>query len=209
MLKDMKFGRERFPCISFTGKGARPDVPDPLLLTLYDTYCFDPNLPALRLHSMPRSGTTRFNDLVSFQDRFLAKQIEFADGPHKHLTATVDSITMTSDNDPAFTPAQDAVISQPAPLTPTAGFIGGGQLVKRVQPDYPGDAKDRGISGFVVLQVMIGKDGAVHDIHVISSPLPSLAAAAQHAVSQWRYTPYNINGVPVECRTNINVFFGR
>ena len=81
-----------------------------------------------------------------------------------------------------------------------------GLLVHQVEPEYPPVAKAAHIQGAVVLQALIGKDGAVKQVQVLSGP-PMLASAAQIAVKQWRYKPYILNGQPVEVDTTINVNF--
>ena len=79
-------------------------------------------------------------------------------------------------------------------------------LVHQVKPLYPMIAMQARIQGTVVLQAVIGKDGTVQDLHLISGH-PMLAPAAIEAVRQWRYRPYLLNGDPVEVDTQINVNF--
>jgi protein TonB len=58
----------------------------------------------------------------------------------------------------------------------------------------------------VVLQAVIGKDGTIQNLRVVSGH-PMLAQAALDAVKQWRYKPYYLNGEPVDVDTTINVNF--
>jgi len=58
----------------------------------------------------------------------------------------------------------------------------------------------------VVLQAVIGKDGTVGDLRLVSGH-PMLAGAAIEAVKQWHYRPYLLNNEPVEVDTQINVNF--
>jgi protein TonB len=81
-----------------------------------------------------------------------------------------------------------------------------GLLVHRVTPQYPQLAKSAHISGQVVLQASIGKDGSIQNLRVISGH-PMLAPAALDAVKQWKYKPYFLNGEPVEVDTQITVNF--
>jgi protein TonB len=81
-----------------------------------------------------------------------------------------------------------------------------GLLVHQVKPEYPPIARTGHIEGAVVLQAIIGKDGKVKNVRVISGH-PMLAQAAQNAVKQWEYKPYVLNGQPVEIDTNITVNF--
>jgi TonB family protein len=94
---------------------------------------------------------------------------------------------------------------QPSVVIPTeeANKLG----LKRPAPIYPQDAKDARISGTVVIRAVIGRDGWVHDMQVVTAPSASLAASALGAVSQWRYRPYLLNGEPVEVDTTANVIY--
>ncbi len=81
-----------------------------------------------------------------------------------------------------------------------------GNLVNRVTPLYPDIAKREGIQGIVVLQAVIGKQGTIENLRVVSGH-PMLVQAALDAVKQWRYRPYLRNGEPVEVETQITVNF--
>jgi periplasmic protein TonB len=79
-------------------------------------------------------------------------------------------------------------------------------VIRQVAPQYPALARQARIQGTVVLQAVIGKDGAVRSLHVLSGS-PMLTQSAMDAVKQWRYKPYQLNGEPVEADTEINVKF--
>jgi|HubBroStandDraft_6_1064221.scaffolds.fasta_scaffold13693_5 protein TonB len=81
-----------------------------------------------------------------------------------------------------------------------------GLLVHKVTPQYPPLAKQARIQGVVVLQALIGKDGSITGLHVVSGH-PMLTNAALEAVKEWKYKPYYLNGEPVEVETTINVNF--
>jgi periplasmic protein TonB len=81
-----------------------------------------------------------------------------------------------------------------------------GLLIHKVQPTYPPLARQARVQGAVVLQAVIGKDGAIQNLHVVSGH-PMLTGSALEAVKQWRYKPYYLNGEPVEVETTINVNF--
>jgi len=81
-----------------------------------------------------------------------------------------------------------------------------GLLIREVKPEYPPLAQQARIQGIVTLQALIGKDGSVQNLRVISGH-PMLVQAAMEAVKQWRYKPYYLNGEPVEVETQINVNF--
>jgi TonB family protein len=81
-----------------------------------------------------------------------------------------------------------------------------GELVRRVEPDYPEEALQQQIQGPVVLDVRIAPDGAVQDLKLVSGP-PLLAQAATDAVKQWRFKPKAVKGRPVEMQTRVTLNF--
>jgi TonB family protein len=81
-----------------------------------------------------------------------------------------------------------------------------GSLVRRREPEYPEQALVRRIQGPVLLDVHIGREGAVQDIKLMSGD-PLLASAAIAAVRQWRFKPRTVNGRAVEMETKITLKF--
>jgi protein TonB len=79
-------------------------------------------------------------------------------------------------------------------------------LVKKVNPDYPKDARKQRIQGVVALRVRINTTGDVTDATLISGH-PALAQAAIDAVKQWKYKPSLLNGQPAEVETQVVVNF--
>jgi len=79
-------------------------------------------------------------------------------------------------------------------------------LLERVIPIYPPEAKQQRIQGTVRFTATIGKDGHVMNLDVMSGD-PILAKAAMEAVQQWIYRPALLNGNPVEVVTQIDVNF--
>ena len=79
-------------------------------------------------------------------------------------------------------------------------------LIRRVQPIYPQQAQKLGVQGMVTLLTLIGVDGRVQRVSLISGN-PLLAPAAMEAVKQWVYRPYTQLGEPVEVETTIVVNF--
>src|SRR6266496_1550950 len=77
---------------------------------------------------------------------------------------------------------------------------------RMVSPVYPPLAKAARISGTVVLQAVIGKDGTIQRLKALSGH-PMLIPSAIEAVSQWKYKPYFLNGQPVEVDTQVTVNF--
>jgi periplasmic protein TonB len=75
-----------------------------------------------------------------------------------------------------------------------------------VEPTYPLLAKQMKVQGSVVLQALIGRDGNIEDLRVLSGPA-ILSSAAMQAVRQWRFRPYYLAGEQVETQARITVNF--
>jgi protein TonB len=73
-------------------------------------------------------------------------------------------------------------------------------------PVYPALARQAGIQGAVVLNVIIGKDGTVEGITVASGH-PLLTSAAVDAVKKWTYRPTLVDGEPVSVGTQVTINF--
>jgi TonB family protein len=75
-----------------------------------------------------------------------------------------------------------------------------------VVPAYPTLARQMKVQGSVILEALIGRDGLIQDLHVLSGP-PILAGAAQEAVKQWHFRPHFSGTEAVETQTKITVNF--
>jgi TonB family protein len=101
-------------------------------------------------------------------------------------------------------PAEAAMSSiEPVNLPESAAL---GLLTQPVDPVYPDAAKASGLRGSVVLQVLIGRDGAVQDAKFLQGSLV-FARAAIDAVKQWRFKPYSMNGRAVSVQSVITLNF--
>jgi protein TonB len=105
---------------------------------------------------------------------------------------------------------QSAPTAVPKAATPqrikVSAGVQTGLLIRKVQPTYPPLAKQARISGSVVLQAVIGKDGTIQNLKAVSGH-PMLIQSALDAVRQWKYKPYYLNGEPVEVDTQVTVNF--
>jgi len=81
-----------------------------------------------------------------------------------------------------------------------------GNLIYRVQPEYPQLARQARIQGTVVLRAIISREGRIENLQALSGH-PLLVPAAMEAVRLWRYRPYSLNDQPVEVETQITVNF--
>ena len=82
------------------------------------------------------------------------------------------------------------------------------KLIKQSSPSpqYPQEAKDENMQGIVKLQAIVGKDGSVKKLTVISGN-PLLVTSSLATVQHWKYQPTLVDGKPVEVKTVIEISF--
>jgi TonB family protein len=114
-----------------------------------------------------------------------------------------DNVLTSSGTARSLAPAP--VLAVPAPATPT-GIVKQGQLIHRIDPEYPEIAKDQHAEGTVRLNVTVGTDGIVRGVTLLGGPR-LLVDAAEKAVRQWRYTPTMLDGKPVEFQREVDLTF--
>ena len=101
--------------------------------------------------------------------------------------------------------ARSMPIAAPDRVRVSSG-VASGNLINKVQPQYPAIARTNRIAGTVVLHALISKSGNIENLQVVSGH-PMLTQSALEAVRQWKYRPYLLNGEPVEVETTIQVNF--
>ena len=79
-------------------------------------------------------------------------------------------------------------------------------LIYRVEPLYPKEALQQRLEGAVKIHVIVGLDGRVKNLSVVSGPA-LLTSAALDAAQYWRYMPALRDGKPVETEEDISVEF--
>jgi hypothetical protein len=104
-------------------------------------------------------------------------------------------------------PALDA-IPELAPAAPSAASAR--RFVAELPQGYFAHpfVSDSNLVGELQLKALIGADGSVKEVTVLSGS-PELAEAGVRAVRKWHYSPYLVQGSPVEVETQIKMsFFG-
>ena len=86
------------------------------------------------------------------------------------------------------------------------GAVQAQNIISKVAPVYPPEAKQAGTQGTVRLSVVVGTDGKVESLNALSGP-DVLVQVAVEAVKQWVYKPTLLNGQPVEALTTVDVNF--
>lgn len=84
-----------------------------------------------------------------------------------------------------------------------------GHLLSQVSPIYPAEAKatHNTVNGTCILGVVINSQGVPENIHVVRSLRKDYDESALTAVRQWRWKPYEVNGMPVAVETKLNITF--
>jgi protein TonB len=84
--------------------------------------------------------------------------------------------------------------------------VSGGQLLRRIPPVYPAQARLLRLEGAVSLTATVMEDGTVRDVKVVEGA-PALAQSAVDAVKHWRYKPYVLDGTAVKNDVKIRIDF--
>lgn len=92
------------------------------------------------------------------------------------------------------------------PMT-VAGDVQAPVLIKKVEPAYPVALRQARISGAVMIEAIIGRDGSVREARVIRSANPSLDEEALKAVRLWVYKPATWKGRPVSVYLTVTTTF--
>jgi TonB family protein len=196
------------------------------------SYCFDDSDALVQFPvGFPGMGEATWKDTIDFRGRHLPRDLVIKWAGVAVLSTHIESIEDLTAADeaelqaPADAGPPEASIfgiagiegSIPPPGAPgihgampkkvniSAG-VAAANLVARVEPIYPPIAKAARVQGTVVLQALLGKDGQVEELRVVSGPA-MLQQGALDAVKQWTYRPYLLNGEPVEVLTTVNVIF--
>jgi periplasmic protein TonB len=78
----------------------------------------------------------------------------------------------------------------------------------RLDPEYPPQAKDRGIEGWVLVQFTVTREGRTKDIVILDSqPKGIWDRATIRAVANWRYQPALKDGKPIEATVRVRPNF--
>ena len=76
-----------------------------------------------------------------------------------------------------------------------------------MKADYTEDARRRGLAGEVVLEIVVRRDGSVGDVKLLQGLGSGLNDRAVQAVRQWRFSPAERLGTPVDVIVEVSVEF--
>jgi bla regulator protein BlaR1 len=126
--------------------------------------------------------------------------------------------TEPSETTPADAPALTLATRPETPIVDTAPepavsiepvVLTGGELVQRIDPEFPSQARRRGVSGKVELEFTVDQRGQVQAIEVIQEQPVGwrFGESAREAIAQWRFEPYRLGDQTVEQARRVEVDF--
>jgi TonB family protein len=142
---------------------------------------------------MPEIKPARIRDI---------KDLSIVDVPPAELTPGAEGAT-PPEVAGAPVPPEEAVEPEPE----TAGVLEEAKLLSRVDPVYPPAARRAGVSGMVVLEIVVSAEGRVSEIEVQRGLPLGLSEAAVEAVRRWQYRPARGATGPVASRKVVRIEF--
>jgi hypothetical protein len=190
-LEDRSFGSLTLKCVEGDFK---------------DMNCFNHDFPVLRL-TVSSHGylETIYDEVVLFKTAYVAKSFEVRNGRGRILQVHIETLESYSPKDDTLFTAPPGAVFSPRRVTESGSIIAG-NIVHKVQPIYPIQAKEQRVQGEVVLHAVISTEGKITSLEPILGPAV-LISSSMDAVKQWQYRPYLIDGVPTEVETEIDVIF--
>ena len=118
------------------------------------------------------------------------------------ITTKITEVTPITEADPGlFAPLANS------DFWPQCDDMQVGEVVKRVQPNYPATAREHREQGRVGFYAVIQVDGSLSNLTLIRGATPELEAAAADALRQWRYKPASCGSTPIRVETLISFDF--
>jgi TonB family protein len=204
-LRHEKFGKVELDCIMLDQPLKNIASPP---LALFPTYCLDPGKASLRITTELGSLVFVRNKMGTFQGQSVPLDLTGTTGGITAVTGHLSTLQNMKQSDADFSPGPEMENVATETSRVDSGVMAG-MVLSQVQPIYPEAAKRRHITGVVILHAIIGRDGRVQSLHILSTPDADLAMAAVAAVRKWVYKPYIRNGIPVEVETTVIVGFER
>jgi TonB family protein len=174
--------------------------------------------PSRRETKIPGRTQLRPDGTTSQVQKTPAKQFEVQDAQNGHTVLPTNGMGATPEPaKPGTTDMPQVSGGQPGsgslaqePGASKVGLVSVQPLAQvpesKVLPEYPVIALLKNIQGRVVIGAVIGKDGALQNVHLVGPP-SILSAPVLEAVKKWHYQPRLQNGVPVEVETQITIDF--
>jgi TonB family protein len=120
--------------------------------------------------------------------------------PEQYMASMGASLNITQDANSA----QNSAGRPPEQISPA---ITAPKIVLSVNPAYSKAASRAKYQGEVVIAVVVGPDGRVHDSKIARKARLGLEESAMNVLPLWRFEPARKNDVPVAVQLNLDVAF--
>ncbi|HEV3512871.1 MAG TPA: energy transducer TonB [Candidatus Sulfotelmatobacter sp.] len=161
--------------------------------------CFDQSGVLVSDEGESQYPDFEYSDYANFEGRVFPRSIHVNESGREVLSMTADDPSVPHDTSPQlFEHDPGAVQIAPCEQLPS-------NLVKKVPPHYPEDARHNGQRGTVILYVFLSADGQVGRVRVLQGVSPSLDQATIEAVRQWEYVPVKCGTAPLPTEVEVRV----
>jgi hypothetical protein len=170
------------------------------------SYCLAKGNHLLRLMHRPNDWTIAFNDIKSFENKYIARSIEVIHDGKTLLRLHVDSLTKTEEFsvlDVVPPSGAQMLMFHRADKPYLSGEVMHGALIKESQSPLI----TLGHQGEVVVKLFIDTRGSVSSAEVISSSDKFLSAMVLSSVRQWRYRLSYVNDHVVSIEETLHLHF--
>jgi TonB family protein len=173
-----------------------------------EAFCFAPSNAIVFYRSTAnQTFQTTFDHFMLVHGRYLAADTEMYVQDSPWLKIHIDTVLSLAQADlSAMNPPSGAARVGPPTGSSPPGSVTAGRLLRKVAPYYPPIAQANRIQGTVVVSCVVDMTGHPKDLVVLAGPSP-LQQSAVDAVRRWVWTPYLLNGEPIETETTLNVVF--
>ncbi|HYP13340.1 MAG TPA: energy transducer TonB [Bryobacteraceae bacterium] len=142
---------------------------------------------------------------IDVANQWVQKAIDQKHSKQQRQQSSALGAAMASPPPPAPPPPPGSQAAIPAQIRVGAN-VQASKFVHFVDPEYPPLAAQARIQGTVRFDVVVGPDGRIYHLKLVSGH-PLLVPAATIAVQQYRYQPTLLNGHPVAVETVVDVPF--
>jgi hypothetical protein len=197
-IKSLTSGGQNLACVN-TGLAGKQVEPQYLLQGAFLTkgFCFEDKRPELRVEMLEAAGgQVLFNNVMLFQGRCIARDIELDDKTGTQLKIHVETIETLPDDPSDFAVPAGAkdIFAEPMPVD--FGWMTR-FVIKTSFAPYQHTFLD---SEPVVVSFMIGKDGIVEEAHGVNGS-KKIEQAWSELILKWQFRPFLLLGKPVEVKT--------
>lgn len=161
-------------------------------------------------------GFTPVNDAITLSGRDLVRTWQLTVGDlHETINITAGGRPLPPDPGRRqeardYAAARGRTVAERCAARVVDSNVGGNIMapmkVVDFKPRYPENLQAAKVGGVVTLEALIGTDGTIRDVRLVTGD-PDLGAAAADAIRQWEFSPTYLNCTPIEVRMAVTANF--